>query len=199
MVLIDWHPHIGDPTVIGWVITVAYFVVTFLCYRAGLAAKGSDRAIPKTKNVLIWFLLAAVLLALGINKQLDLQTPFIALGRRMALSNGWYGVRREFQLYFVMVLAGFAVIWVVVLFWATRREWRAYWPVLLGAVLLVPFMLIRAASFDHVDYLLSRWRTIGPIRMKYVVELAGILILGAGAVASGGRKKSSVKKGVTPI
>ncbi len=36
---IEWHPHIGDPTVIGWTITIAYFAVTFLCYQAGLRGK----------------------------------------------------------------------------------------------------------------------------------------------------------------
>lgn len=190
---IDWHPHIGDPTVIGWVITVAYFVVAFLSYRTGLAVKRADSGIAKTKNAVMWFGLAAMLLALGVNKQLDLQTLLIHSGRQIARSHGWYDMRREVQFYFVMGLTISGAILIGVLLWLTRGDWIAYWPLLLGVVLLVSFVLIRAASFDHVDYLLSKWRTIGPIRMKYVVELSGILILGAGAVASGGRKAGSGK------
>jgi hypothetical protein len=44
---IHWHPHVGDPTAIGWTITIAYFVVAFLCYRAGLSAKPADSSIDK--------------------------------------------------------------------------------------------------------------------------------------------------------
>ena len=179
---VDWYPHIGDPTLIGWVITVAYFCVTFRCYRAGLAAKAADSGAGKTKKAVVWFGLAAVLLALGINKQLDLQTLVIHSGREIARSNGWYGMRREIQFCFVFGLAISAMILVGVLFWLTRGGWIAYWAVLVGVVILVSFVLIRAASFDHVDYLLSRWRTIGPFRMKYVVELAGVLIVGLGAL-----------------
>jgi hypothetical protein len=62
MPLIDWYPHIGDPSVIGWTITVAYFVVTFLCYRAGLAARAAGSDVQKNSNSIVWFGLGAVLL-----------------------------------------------------------------------------------------------------------------------------------------
>ncbi len=178
---IDWHPHIGDPTVIGWTITVAYFVVTFLCYRAGLAVKRSFSDPGNRRDRIVWFGLAGVLLALGINKQLDLQTLVIHTGRKVALLNGWHDFGREIQLYFVLGLAFSGVILVGVLFWLSHGGWKQYWPVLLGSVMLMTFVLIRAASFDHVDYLLSQWRTVGSIRMKYVLELLGILIVGVGA------------------
>jgi len=125
-----------------------------------------------------------VLLALGINKQLDLQTPLIHLGREIARSNGWYGVRREIQLVFVLMLAALVLTFTAVLFWMTRGEWRQYCPVLIGVVMVVSFVVIRAASFAHVDYLLSRWRIIGPFKMKYVVEFGGVMIVGLGALKS---------------
>jgi len=49
---------------------------------------------------------------------------------------------------------------------------------------LVSFVVIRAASFQHVDYLISKWSMIGPFRMKYIVELGSILIVGLGTVQS---------------
>ena len=184
MPLIDWYPHIGDPTVIGWTITVAYFFVAFLCYRAGLAARAAGSDVQKNRNSIVWFGLGAVLLGLGINKQLDLQTLLIHLGRERAKSNDWYGVRREIQLVFVLMLATLGLTFTAVVFWMTRGEWRQYWPILIGVVMVVAFVLIRAASFDHVNYLLSRWRIIGPFKMKYVVEFGGVMIIGLGALKS---------------
>jgi hypothetical protein len=63
-----------------------------------------------------------------------------------------------------------------------KRRWRQYWLVLSGLLFIVLFVLIRAASFNHVDYLLSKWRIIGPFKMKYVVELGGIFLVGVGAL-----------------
>ena len=49
-----------------------------------------------------------------------------------------------------------------------------------GLLVIVLFVLIRAASFNHVDYLLSKWRIIGPFKMKYLAELGGSSLLGEG-------------------
>ena len=35
---------------------------------------------------------------------------------------------------------------------------------------------------NHVDYLLSKWSVIGPFRMKYVVELGGIIFIASAAI-----------------
>jgi hypothetical protein len=39
---------------------------------------------------------------------------------------------------------------------------------------------LRTASFNDIDSPLSQWRVIGPLRMKYVVELGGVLMVVAG-------------------
>ena len=85
------------------------------------------------------------------------------------------------QTYFVLVLAVVGIIFITALLWWVREQWREFWPVLVGMAVLVIFVVIRAASFDHVNYFLGRWRKVGPIRMKYVVELAGVVIVGLGA------------------
>ena len=179
---VDWYPHTGDPTVIGWTITVVYFVVMFLCYKAGMAAKRKDSGARRISDSALWFALAGMLLALGINKQLDLQTLLITLGRQMARLNGWYDLRREVQFGFVVVLAIFGVLSMIALSWWTAGQWRRYWPVLIGVTLLIIFVLIRSASFNSVDYFLGKWRVIGPFSMKYVVELAGVLVVGLAAL-----------------
>jgi hypothetical protein len=176
---INWKPAIGDPTAIGWVITVAYFVAAFFCWKAGLAEKKSVNN-GKASNQVLWFGLSALLLVLEINKQLDLQTLVISLGQGIAKENGWYGIRREVQAAFVMLAGLFGFLLLFGLLWRLRKCWRQYWLILSGLLFIIVFVLIRAASFNHVDYLLSRWRVIGPVKMKYVAELGGIMLEGAG-------------------
>ena len=48
-----------------------------------------------------WLTLALLLLFLGINKQLDLQTLLNDIGRRKARAEGWYGNRRYYQTMFI--------------------------------------------------------------------------------------------------
>ena len=133
---------------------------------------------------MLWFGLSILLLVLGINKQLDLQTLVISLGRAISKENGWYGIRREVQAAFVILAALFGSLLFFGLLWRLRKCWRQYWLILSGLLFIVLFVLIRAASFNHVDYLLSKWRVIGPFKMKYVAELGGIMLVGAGAYYS---------------
>jgi len=136
---------------------------------------------------------------LGINKQLDLQTLLASLGREIAQANGLYESRREIQLIFVILFALFCFSSLVVLSWWLRDCWGWYLIPLLGVALLVSFVVIRAASFQHVDYLISKWRIIGPFRMKYIGELGGILIVGLGAVQSLHRTHKAGQAGQAPV
>ena len=45
-----------------------------------------------------------------------------------------------------------------------------------GRILNIKYLAgdIRTASFNDVDYPFSQWRVIGPLRMKYVIQLAAI-------------------------
>jgi len=180
----NWYSRMGDPTVAGWTITIAYFLVTLLCWRAGLKEKTINVNIQKPGRHAVWFGLSILFFVLGINKQLDLQTLLTVVGREIAQANGLYESRREIQLIFVIFFTLFCFSSIVALSWWLRDCWRRYLIPLLGVALLVSFVVIRAASFQHVDYLISKWRIIGPFRMKYIVELGGILIVGLGAVQS---------------
>jgi len=180
----NWYLRMGDPTAVGWAITIAYFIVTVLCWQAGLKEKTINVNIQKSERHVLWFGLSILLLVLGINKQLDLQTLLTALGREIAQENGLYESRREIQLIFVILFALFCFSSLIALSWWLRDYWRRHWIALLGVAFLVSFVVIRAASFHHVDYLIGKWSIIGPFRMKYIVELGGILIVGLGAVQS---------------
>ncbi|HUS36796.1 MAG TPA: hypothetical protein VM680_15720 [Verrucomicrobiae bacterium] len=161
-----WRLGIGDPTVIGWVTVLAYFAAAFLCWRA--ATKGLHA--PKVRW--FWTALAALLLFLGINKQLDLQTAFTFLAKDFAKSTGWYENRRIVQGIFVVLIALGGLVTTAALFWFYRRELKRLWPALAGLGFLGSFVVIRAASFHHVDQFLNA----GPagVRMNWLLELGGI-------------------------
>ncbi|MBW1994763.1 MAG: hypothetical protein JRI77_09990 [Deltaproteobacteria bacterium] len=128
---------------------------------------------------------------LGINKQLDLQTFMMAMGRNLARISGWYSRRREIQSEFVALITVIGTLTIGLLFWWVRKRLRQFLVPLVGLIIIFAFVDIRAASFNHVDYFISNWRTVGPIRMKYAIELAGIFIIILGAFQAVTRQRRS--------
>lgn len=196
----EWSPGIGDPTVMGWLTVVAYFVCAWLCLRAFKSEKrGPDRpyrqAIPALLRVLrkhwpsppaparraaLWLVLAFVLGALGINKQLDLQTLFTEIGRSMAFEGGWYESRRVVQAIFIAMVLGFGTLGVALLWWLTRGQLRDFRLTLFGFAVLVAFVVVRAASFHHMDLIIGA--DIAGVRVNWILELGGIGMVAAGAM-----------------
>lgn len=185
-----WRPGIGDPTVMGWVTVAGYLLGAVLCTRA--SAKVSRGAPWQNREGRLWLFLALALGFLGINKQLDLQTWFTLTAKQIAIAQGWYEQRRVVQVLFVL---GMAVAGVLFLgwFWKHRREFRntpaATWLALAGFTFLGCFVIIRAASFHHVDAFLKAGP--GAVRMNWVLELGGIIMLAWGAVKRAHEEASS--------
>ena len=148
-----------------------------------LAFVGAGRrllALPARERLrTLWLGLAVVLLLLGINKQLDLQTALTELGRISAKAYGWYEVRRRVQLVFILVVAGIGLVTFRAVVLLARGGLRRLRAVLTGTLFLVCFVTIRAASFHHIDRLLGT--DIGGFRMNWIIELGGILFIIAGA------------------
>jgi hypothetical protein len=206
----SWSPGIGDPTAAGWITVVAYFGAAVLCWRVyrHRAAHAAPSAVPGYALVLLpwllallgrrraldrvgvevraralWLGLSVLLVFLGFNKQLDLQTIVTEVGRMAAHAGDWYANRRVVQLSFIVgvLLAG---LWGLRAVWLLAQgnvaEMRA---VLLGTVSLLCFVAIRAASFHHVDLLLG-YRLAG-LRINWILELGAVAIIALGAVMNG--------------
>ena len=161
-----WRPGIGDPTVMGWLTVIGYLAAAFLCWRA--AMKGMNGRKVKW----FWTGLAALLLFLGINKQLDLQTAFTFIAKDFAKATGWYENRRIVQAIFVVVVALGGMLMTAALFWFYRGELRRLWPALAGLAFLGCFIVLRAASFHYFDQFLKSGP--GGFQMNWVLELGGI-------------------------
>ena len=169
-----WRPGIGDPTVMGWLTVAAYFGVAALCIRKAVTKVQGKRA-----DAAFWTVLGCSLVALGINKQLDLQTFLTLTARQTAIDFGWYDHRRAFQFVFVVAIAlagaaGFFILWRLV-----KSSGRRLRVPLLGFMLLLCFVIVRAASFHHVDSLINF--QAGRLRMNWALELGAIAVIAFGA------------------
>ena len=90
-----WRPGIGDPTLTGWLTTIAYFAAALLCLRSAFTKPANTAPIDITKHRIFWVLLCGAMLLLGINKQMDFQMWFWLTGRNIIMDMGWseYGER----------------------------------------------------------------------------------------------------------
>lgn len=173
-----WRPGISDPTAMGVIIFVCYFIGAAAClYRAWRSfqtpslRKGPFR---------FWLFCAIALFLFGVNKQLDLHQLITEYGREWARTEGWYEDRRVVQSIFVKCLAGAAVAFLLALIWAMRGLPFRFYVALTGLVFLGAYVLIRAASFHHVDHFLGLG-TDG-FRLAWLVELGGIVITATAAL-----------------
>lgn len=165
----QWSPGLGDNTWVGWLTVVVYLV-------AGLAAARAARAVPDSavgarRERLFWWIAAVTLLALAVNKQADLQTLLTMIARCHAQLSGWYNDRRIVQVAFIEVIAGAGVLSLAVLALILRGILGRVWPALLGLGFVCVFVVVRAASFHHVDIFLGS--SIGGIKMNWLLELPG--------------------------
>jgi hypothetical protein len=168
---LNWRPTIGDPTWVGWVTVLAYAVAAALAGRAALVRSPGE---PDTERV-IWLVITAALVFLGINKQLDLQTLFMEAGRSIAQSQGWYEHRRLFQMWFVVGITSAAVLFVGCFIFHFRAFWTSHRLLVAGLGSLIAFVVLRAVSFHHFDVFLHT--TILGIRLHRLLELSGVLLV----------------------
>lgn len=172
----NWSPGIGDPSVGGWLTVLLYLAATWAVWR--LLRMGSTHAATATaqrNERWFWRSLLVALVVLGVNKQLDLQSAVTEIGRILSDRQGWYENRQQVQVAFI---AGVAIMGLTVLAAALHLTWRSpsatRWA-LTGGVCLIMFMVIRAASFHHVDQTLAlEW---AGLRVNWLLEMGGLLVI----------------------
>lgn len=165
-----WHAGIGDPTIWGWLTVGMYLLVVVRCF-----AKVKQYQLAGAPY-LFWVLLGLCLLLLGINKQLDLQTLLTQVLRDIAVERGWYEYRRKLQVLFIFCVGFSMLTGFIILRVALIDHWRHYHWIWLGLLTLSAFVLIRAASFHHVDILIHQ--SMMGLELNVILEnLALALIL----------------------
>jgi len=152
---------------------VLYLVAAYAVWRVARHLRAAGDV--TRSEALVWSVIAILLLALGINKQLDLQSAFTEIGRVVASAQGWYERRWIVQAFFVGLVAGCALMTAVGLLVVLRRAPAPALLALLGTAFVLTFVVIRAASFHHVDVLIGS-RLFG-LRWNWILEIGGILIV----------------------
>lgn len=167
-----WSPQIGDPTIVGWLTVVAYALTAILSALVFVQQSGRQR--------LFWFGLMVLLSALAINKQLDLQSALTAAGRCLALAQGWYEERQSVQLIFILSVVLISLFVALLLAWYLRRAFKRIWLALIGVMVLMAFVVIRAAGFHHFDRFIGY--EFANVQMNWLMELGGISLIAVNAV-----------------
>lgn len=139
----------GDPTLLGWGTTLAYLVGCACCLIAWFRLRRAPAATPGTHN--LWLALGLLLLFLGGNKELDLQTLLIRGGGKTAQRIGVYGFKYGIELaFFLLVVASaLAVVW-----WLRPRMKtfiRENPLAVAGLCSIALYVVIRFANIVHVE------------------------------------------------
>jgi hypothetical protein len=166
-----WRPGIGDPHFMGWFTAGSYVACAVM---AALLATFLNQMEEK-RDGSFWFLIALLMVFFGINKQLDLQSLFAEMGRQIAIAQGWYPHRRIAQFSFIVI---FATTLIGAFLWfagAYRDLLRRYPFASCGLLLLIGFVVIRAAAFHHFDEVIQY--DLHGIKVNWVFELSGIYMI----------------------
>lgn len=143
-----WQLAIGDPNISGWAIFAAYVLAAILAVvvlREAPFAPAHHR-----REQILWSLIACLMVALALNKQLDLQSLLVAVGRCLSQEQGWYESRRLVQRDFIFALIAVAAIGGAAIIWLLRGIVRHNLIALLGLACLAGFVLIRGGHFFHI-------------------------------------------------
>jgi len=178
---INWTPTIGDPSFMGWFTVAAYFITAVISFKLYLSSDQlfSDEVVKKQKT--FWLLVTLIMLFLGVNKQLDLQSLLTAIGKYYAHRDGWYEDRRFFQISGIIGIISTLLIGVSVFSYKMRAILKTNSLAIAGLCFLLLFVAIRATSFHHMDIVINT--AVFGVRMNWVLELFGIFLVAISAVS----------------
>jgi hypothetical protein len=180
-----WTFGFNDPTLLGWIMTAAYFLAAALGFHLWQRARREGSPLSR-----FWLVLAIALLFLGFNKQLDLQTLLLKSASRIARALGWYGQKDLIRAGSVAV-AGTAILAAGVWLFARKRAYLPRNPLLWSAIAVVLFfVVIRTSALDGV------FRATG-IRLDrnrpaHILEFLGVFGLNAALLLEAGRRTPRV-------
>lgn len=174
-----WRPGIGDPTIVGWFTVGCYLLAAFSAFVVAQSVSYGGPSSDARQEVRVWRTLAVLFLLLGINKQLDLQSAFTEVGRYIAHHQGWYESRQAVQFLFVCGIVILGALAAAVTVFLVRGVAAPTWVALLGTAFVLTFVVIRAASFHHVDVFIST--RLAGVRWNWILEIGGLTIVLIGA------------------
>lgn len=169
----QWSPGLGDNTPVGWITVLVYLLAALAAGRAARRLTGPDPLLRRERR--FWIIVAGLMLMLSLNKQLDLQSLLTMIARCHAQLSGWYDKRRLVQEVFIIgvALGGLAALGVLTLL--LRGILGRVWLALAGLCFVCVFVVVRAASFHHVDVIIGG--SVGGMRVNWLLELPGPILI----------------------
>ena len=186
-----WSPGIGDPTIGGWFTVLLYFVAFVLCVRVGL--QHTKRKEWIARDVAGWCGLAALMLTLCINKQLDIQSFFTQFARDLLYEYDLFDVRRYYQIRVIagLMIVTFAVALTVLIMTLRARNRWTHVAGIATAVLLF-YIVSRAASFHKLDVILNV--KLYGFNYNWIFEIPPIMMIALAASRTRTRLKKENEK-----
>lgn len=134
----------GHDPLSAWFVVLAYAAGSLLALAAWQSAEeGRDRT--------FWLIAAFVLLFLGLNKQLDLQTNLTSFVRQLSRYQGWYESRRQVQGVFLLLIGFGAMAFSLMLATWLGGARASVKIAAAGLLMLAAFVFVRAAALHHID------------------------------------------------
>ncbi|NNL87961.1 MAG: isopropylmalate isomerase [Marinicaulis sp.] len=176
-----WSPAIGDPTIFGWLTVALYLAAAGLCFLRAKDGFSSEVAALGPQRF-FWISLSLLLSLLAINKQFDVQSLFTTIGRCAAQAGGWYETRSDVQRTFVGIVALAALAVGTTALWLMRGFIREIPFAAAGFFILIIFVVLRAASFHHIDNFINTG--LMGLRLNWLVEMGALGLIIYGAIAA---------------
>ena len=172
----NFNMHVaGHLTPLGWAMLTLYMGAALFAFRAA-AASNSRNSVAMGR---VWICLGVILSALGLNKELDLQTLLIEFGRHVAHSEHLFAYRLKLYLVFFLgfMLAIIVLLTVVMLrFSSDIGIFARQFPLAIsGCGLICAYIVIRAALIDNVDLILGVG--LKQIPFLWLLEAGGLLLI----------------------
>ncbi len=168
------RPFFKDNDVIGWVITLTYFMIACQCYLL------LNQQTRKLAEVQLLQCLTLIMLFLCINKQMDVQTIFINALREFTNEQENLVYRLWIKVISSAILLSLAVWLIACKHQSILLLFKKASILMTGLSLLLIFSLLRFASFAHFDVLLPHHKQL--TRFHHHLELIALLLIYMGVL-----------------
>lgn len=175
---------VGDASINGWATFCAYLATAALCFfnARGSAALAVGRHVALARSrQRFWLVLAALLLVLGLSRQLDLQALAAQAMRALLRDEGVYGERSGLQIGLIAAIGAFGMIGLLIALVSFRRVEASVLMAMAGATLLMIFTLIRTISLHDIDRLLMQGVGVPHAQVNNVIEIGALAFIAAAA------------------
>lgn len=175
---VHWFRGNGDPTLMGDVTVVAYAITAVFCFIA--MWKSKSIAENSKKHQLFWLGVGLLFVFFAFNKHTNFQSGFTSFFRTLAYESEWYDVRQSVQIPFIVGVLLFTAVLLLLASWILRSIWQDHKLTILGVAYQIAFVAIRASSLHAMDGIINF--TVAGIRMNWILEFIGIVIVAGTAV-----------------